>query len=137
MSEGNKLIACRFFQEAWGGHVAVVDEIFAPDYLHTATSGNTGHGREHVKRNISTWRNYFPDFTFTIEEMIAEGDKVVTRWTARGTHRGEYQGIPPTGKQVVVTGVEIQIIVSGKIVEGWRKWDRLDLLQQLGASLIQ
>src|SRR5713101_3260858 len=71
---------------------------------------------------------------FTIEEMIAEGDKVVVRWTARGTHQGAFRGIPPTGKQVTITGVEIHRVVGGKIVEGWRKWDRMDVMQQLGVT---
>ena len=93
-----------------------------------------GHGPEHVKQTITRDCIGFPDFRFTIEEMIAEGDKVVVRWTTRGTHQGIFRGIPPTGKQVTITGVEIHRVVGGKIVEGWRKWDRIDVMQQLGVT---
>jgi len=135
MSEENKAIVRRFWEEAFStGNLAVVDEIFAPDYVHTTTGGRMGHGTEHVKRNITRDRIGFPDFRFTIEDMIAEGDKVVVRWTARGTHQGAFRGIPPTGKQVTITGVEIHCVVGGKIVEGWRKWDRMDVMQQLGVT---
>jgi predicted ester cyclase len=77
-------------------------------------------------------RIFHLDTHFTIEDVIAEGDKVVTRWTARGTHKGELQGIPPTGKQVVVTGIVINRLVNGKLEEGWSNFDALGMLQQLG-----
>ena len=135
MSEENKAIVRRFWEEAFNtGNLAVVDEIFAPDYGHITTGGTMGHGPEHVKQTITRDRIGFPDFRFTIEEMIAEGDKVVVRWTARGTHQGVFRGIPPTGKQVTITGVEIHRVVGGKIVAGWRKWDRMDVMQQLGVT---
>src|SRR5205085_11663780 len=74
----------------------------------------------------------FPDVQFTVEDQIAEGDKVVARWTARGTHRGEVMGIAPTGKHVTVTGIAIWRIEEGKMAEMWQNWDALGLLQQLG-----
>ena len=133
MSEENKAIAHRYLETFSTGNQAVVDEIISPDYVHTITSGMTERGIDFVKQQVTRWRTYFPDFNITVEEMIAEGDKVVTRWTARGTHKGEYQGIPPTDKQVEWSGVDIYGIVGGKIVETWRKWDRMGLLEQLGA----
>jgi predicted ester cyclase len=74
----------------------------------------------------------FPDLHFTIEDQIAEGDKVVNRVTARGTHLGDFRGIPPTGKQVTVAGITIDRIAGGKLVESWTSWDFLGILQQLG-----
>jgi steroid delta-isomerase-like uncharacterized protein len=74
----------------------------------------------------------FPDLKLMVEDQIAEGDKVVTRWSATGTHQGELLGIPPTGKQTTATGITIDRIQGGKIVETWTHWDNLGLLQQLG-----
>ena len=74
----------------------------------------------------------FPDISFTVEDMIAEGDKVVTRWTMNATHKGQFGGIPPTGKRVSITGVDISRIVTGKFVESWMYSDRVGLMQQLG-----
>jgi steroid delta-isomerase-like uncharacterized protein len=78
-------------------------------------------------------RAAFPDTRMTIEDEIAEGDKVVIRWTIRGTHKGEYMGIAPTGKEVTVTGISVYRIERGKIVEDWSNNDMLGMLQQLGA----
>jgi len=78
------------------------------------------------------YRTAFPDVHFTIEDQIAEGDRVVTRWTARGTHQGPLVGIPPTSKQVTMSGIAIYRLVDGKIVEQWGVNDMLGLLQQLG-----
>lgn len=74
----------------------------------------------------------FPDTKMTVEQQIAEGDKVVTRWKAQGTHKGELMGIPPTGKQVTVTGISIERIVGGMIVESWEEFDQMGMMQQLG-----
>lgn len=79
------------------------------------------------------YRTAFPDTCFTIEEMIAEGDTVVTRWTARGTHKGDLMGVLPTHKRVTVTGITINRITRGKIAESWDNWDTHGLMQQLGA----
>ena len=78
------------------------------------------------------YRSAFPDVHFTIEDLFAAGDKVVSRWTARGTHKGELMGIPATGKQVEVTGMDIDQVSGGKIVGSWNSWDALGLMQQLG-----
>ena len=89
MSEENKAIAHRYLETFSTGNQAVVDEIISPDYVHTITDGRIERGIDFVKQQVTRWRTYFPDFNITVEEMIAEGDKVVTRWTARGTHKGE------------------------------------------------
>ena len=135
MSEENKAIVRCLLEEAYStGNLAVVDEIIASDYVHTGNSGRIVTGIEFIKQQITIERTIFPDLRVTIEEMIAEGDKVVARWTLRGTHQGEWRGIPPTGKEVTSTGVDIHRIVGGKIVEGWRKQDRMDVMQQLGVT---
>jgi predicted ester cyclase len=91
-------------------------------------------GNRELHRNRSQRRLLpaFPDLNITIEDQIAEGDKVVTRWVGRGTQQGELQGIPPTGKQATTSGIAIDRIVSGKLVETWDQFDALGMMQQLG-----
>jgi steroid delta-isomerase-like uncharacterized protein len=90
-------------------------------------------GPEDVKRFMSEFRQAFPDFHSTIEDQIAEGDKVVTRWTMRGTHQGEFRGIAPTGKQITVTGIGIfRFSDEGKVIESWDNFDQLGMMRQLG-----
>lgn len=135
MSEANKAIARRFIEEAFNkGNLAVLDEIVAPDHkdLGPGSFPDLPPGPEGSKRLVSVYRNAFPDVHLTIEDQVAEGDKVVTRWTGRGTHKGELTGIPPTGKSTVTTGMGIDRIVNGKIVESWGIFDQLGLLTQLG-----
>jgi steroid delta-isomerase-like uncharacterized protein len=132
MSEQNKAVLRRQFEEVWSrGNVALVDELFASDYLGHAPPDEVD-GREGMKRYVSTVRTEFPDLQFTVEDQIAEGDRVVTRWTASGTHKGQFQGIPPTGRQMTMTGITIFRIANGKLVEGWTNADILGMMQQLG-----
>jgi steroid delta-isomerase-like uncharacterized protein len=134
MSEQNKTLVRRAVEEVWNrGNYAVVNELVASDIVvHASTPDGEIHGPEGVKQFYATLRRAFPDIHFTIEDQIAEGDRVVTRWTARGTHRGEFNGIPPTGKQGAISGIDIDRIADGKVVECWPNADELDLLQQLG-----
>ena len=90
-------------------------------------------GPEGVKQFIAAPRRAFPDFQTTIDDILAQGDKVVVRFTARGTHRGKFQGVAPTGKQVTWAGINIYQITGGKIAETWQLGDALGLMQQLGA----
>jgi steroid delta-isomerase-like uncharacterized protein len=101
MSQQNKALVRRAVEEVWNrGNFAIVGELVASDLLiHSSTPGDDIQGPEGVKQFYTTLRAAFPDIHFTIEDQIAEGDRVVTRWTARATHKGEYQGVPPTGKQ--------------------------------------
>jgi predicted ester cyclase len=85
---------------------------------------------------VGTFRGAFPDLKGTPEDQIAEGDKVVMRWTARGTHQGELQGIPPTGRRVTVTGIVISRAAEGKLVESWEVYDALGMMRQLGLVVI-
>jgi steroid delta-isomerase-like uncharacterized protein len=110
------------------------DEILAPDFvLHAPFDPRELRGPEAVKQFISDYRNAFPDGHTTIEDQIVEGDEAVNRWTATGTHQGEFQGIAATGNQVTVTGIDIVRIAEGKLSEGWVELDGLGWMQQLGA----
>lgn len=130
--EQNKALARRGFEEIFGqGNLAVADEVYTKDFVGHAAPDEI-KGPEGIKRFVSTFRSAFPDLQFTVEDQIAEGDKVVSRWTARGTHEGEFRGIASTGKQVMITGITVQRIAGGRIVEGWTNWDILGMLVQLG-----
>jgi len=134
--EENKALTQRVIEEANSkGTLDVVDEFIASDYvLHTPTA-TTGEvrGTEGYKQLISMQRSAAPDLNFTVEDQIAEGEKVVTRYSASGTHQEEFMDAAPTGNQVTTTGIVISRIVDGKIVEEWLEWDVLGLMQQLGA----
>ena len=128
----NKALARRVFEEVWNkGNLAVADEVWANNFVGHAVPDEI-KGPEGVRQFFSVFRSAFPDLQFTIEDQIAEGDKVVTRWTLRGTHEGEFQGIAPTGKQMAMTGITVQRIAGGRIVEGWTNRDALGMLVQLG-----
>jgi predicted SnoaL-like aldol condensation-catalyzing enzyme len=134
-TETNKAIARRFFEDIFSqGNLALADEIIAPDYRDTGPGAipELPPGPEGSKMLVTIYRNAFPDINFTIDEQIAEGDTVVTRWTASGTHKGELAGIPPTGKSVTVSGVAVDRIVNGKLVVGWDISDRYAMFEQLG-----
>ncbi len=134
VSEQNKAAVRRYIEEAWNrGKLAMVDEVLAPNYASHDPGNPEYTGREGVKQLITLYRNAFPDLHWSIEDQIAEGDKVVTRWTARGTHKGDLRGIPSTGKQVTVTGTTCSRFAGGKVAESWVNWDTLGLMQQLGA----
>jgi steroid delta-isomerase-like uncharacterized protein len=133
MSEQNKSLVRRVIEEVYNqGNLAVADELSASDLVIHLTSQEI-RGREGAKQYVAALRAAFPDLHMTIEDKIAEGDRLVTRWTARGTHMGEFQGIPPTGKQVRVAGTDIDRIADGKAVECWSHVDELGMMQQLGA----
>jgi len=131
----NKTIATRLLEEIWNQRkLDLIDDIDAAGYvLHMAGSpdivGPAGH-----KALIAAFIKAFPDHRFVIEDHIAEGDKVVTRWTASGTHKNELMGIPATNAKMTVTGVSIFRIAGGKIEEEWSNWDVLGMWQQLGVS---
>jgi len=133
--EKNKALIRRFDEEFRNrGDLAVADELLAPDCVLHAGLGGDIHGPEGAKQDIVMVRSAFPDLHMTIDDMVAEGDKVASRWTLRGTHRGEFTGITPTGKQVTLWGISIDRIVGGKIVETWIRYDTLGLMQQLGVA---
>jgi steroid delta-isomerase-like uncharacterized protein len=133
MPEENKAIVRRSFEEVWNqGKLVAADEIYDASFVAHGLGVELPPGPEGFKQFVSVYRSAFPDLHFTIEDQFAEGDRVVVRWTARGTHKGELMGIPATGKPVVVTGIDIYHIHSGKAVESWANWDALGMMQQLG-----
>ena len=114
------------------GNLTLLDAVIDADIIdHNPTPGQ-GPGLGGVKQAFSAFAAAFPNPHFTIEDMIAEGDKVASRVTLSATHQGDFQGIPPTGKQVIQTGIDILRVAGGKIVERWGEFDNLGLLQQLG-----
>ena len=131
-TEGNKAIVRLQHEEVWSkGNLAMVDEIYASDFVCHFIVGPEWRGREGVKQQVSRHRTSFPDWDEHIEDIIAEEDKVVTRSTSRGTHKGAFEGIPPTGKQVAIAEVAIFRIADSELVEQWGFPDIQGLLKQL------
>jgi steroid delta-isomerase-like uncharacterized protein len=134
MSEDNKAIARRFFECFGEGDLDGFDEIIAPDAVdHDPYNPNAEEGLEGLKKTVAMYREAFPDLSFTVDDQVAEGDRVATRWTGTGTMKGELMGLEPNGKQSTVTGIAIDRIENGKVVETWGNWDTLGLMQNIGA----
>ncbi len=130
--EENKTIVRRYFEGAYQGD-SIVDEVLAHDYVGHFPPNPDVRGQEAVKQFNRQTRTAFPDLQLTLDELIAEGDKVVVRWTMRGTHLGEMRGgIAPTGKPFTITGTTTNRLAGGKIAEAWGNIDTLGLLLQLG-----
>ncbi len=129
----NKDLLRHFFIDLFNnGELDVVDEIVGLNYVnHNAMPGEMP-GREGLKSFVSQLRFSFPDLQFTLEQQLAEGDKVVTRWIASGTHQGDFLGIPATGKSLSISGTNIHRVSGGVIQEAWQDWDALGMMQQLG-----
>src|SRR5918993_3012224 len=134
-AEENKTTFRRYVEEVTNkGNLNVVDEIFGRYVSHQPDGHTEERGPEDVKRFIGEFRQAFPDFFSTIEDQIGEGDKVVTRWRASGTHQGEFRGIAPTGKPVAITGIGVfRFSDEGKVVESWDNLDELGMMQQMGS----
>ena len=131
--ENAKHIVKRLFEEPWTGNFEAIDEFISPDYVgHDPAVPEPIRGPAGVRDNIERYIAGFPGGAITVDEQIAEGDKVATRWTGRGTHTGELAGISPTGKDVTVSGLTISRFEGGKVVEEWTTWDTLGMLVQLG-----
>jgi steroid delta-isomerase-like uncharacterized protein len=131
--ESNKLLAQRVWEEVWHqGQLSRIDDLFTTDFVRHDPGGRELQGTEQNRQFIGSLRAAFPDVHYTVEDQIAEGDKVVVRYRFRGTHLGAFQGMPPTGKQVTYTGILIYRIVDGKIAEQWTEFDLLGFLRQLG-----
>jgi steroid delta-isomerase-like uncharacterized protein len=133
----NKATARRLMEEAFGGgKLELVDDLLDPDFVRYDPYIESGEvrGAQTVKGNIEWFRNAFPDLSCTVEEQVAEGDKVVSRWTVRGTHRGDFFGVAGTGNRVEFTGMQIdRFDESGKIVEERAEFDLLGAMRQMGA----
>jgi steroid delta-isomerase-like uncharacterized protein len=134
MSDANKRLVERLVDEFWNqGNLAALDELMAPDAaIHLPTGESVDPAG--LKQFAVAWRAAFPDWHATTEEFVAEGDRVAERWTGRGTHRGELQGFPPTGKHVVAQGSVFYRIDGGRIADFHGQFDVAGLFQQLGAT---
>jgi predicted ester cyclase len=118
-----------------GGRVELLDEFIHPDLIEHSNAPLIGTGFETMKQRLIAVRNAFPDAHLEIEDLAASADKVWWRWRFTATHRGEFMGIPPTGNQVETTGVSIERIADGKIVEHWSFSDRLAIWDQIGVDM--
>ena len=128
--EQNKAVVRRFFEEVWNqGKEDVIDEIFAPTVVFNGQSIT----REALKRGLAGRRTAFSDIHVTVEDQVAEGEKVSTRRTWRATHRGPYRGVAATGKRVTWTQISVVRFSQGRIVEDWAVADEVGILQQIGA----
>jgi steroid delta-isomerase-like uncharacterized protein len=136
-AEENKEKMRRVLEEAFGqGKVEVIDEVLHSDFVCYDPNSESGEirGAETIKGEIEYFRNAVPDLTYTVEDQVAEGDKVVSRYTVSGTHEGEFFGIPGSGKRIEMMGINIdRFDESGKLVEEWPEYDLLGAMKQIGA----
>ena len=136
-TDENKAIVRRYIEEAVNkGNLAIIDELMVPDYRNPlAPSAGPGPGAERYKRAVASTRAAFPDVEVTFDCMFAEGDLVAYQTTWRGTHRGAWRDIAPTGKRVAWRATAFRRVVDGRVVEGWGTYDWLGVLEQLGATV--
>jgi steroid delta-isomerase-like uncharacterized protein len=131
--EDVKEIARRLVEDPWRSKLDEIIELVDDEYVaHAPGIAEPIRGKDGFRAFVDAYLTAFPDGNIVVDEQIAEGDRIATRWTARGTNTGELMGMPATGKQVVIPGITITRIVNGKSVEGWSSWDTLSLVQQLG-----
>lgn len=134
--EANRLIGRRVLLEIWSeGRLDLADELYAPDYVDHVNRGpepEEVHGPAGLKDAVTIFRTAFPDLRYAVEDDLAERDLVMTRFSARGTHLGPFLGAEPTGSVISYTGMDVNRIIDGRIVESWVQYDALGLLQQVG-----
>ena len=134
IDENKKTVLRQWYQELWDKwNLVIADDLFTPDYRLHLSGVPAPADRDTAKQIVAMFSVAFPDLRHTVDEMIAEGDTVAARWSVEGTHRGDFQGIPATSRQVKLSGTTVHHLADGKIKETWLTVDNLDLLQQLGA----
>ena len=137
MSAGNKALIRRLYEEVWNKRkFEVIKELISPSHALQAPNvagSMAAVGPEAYKRQLVLFLDGYPDLHWSIEDLIAEEDKVVACWTVTGTHKGDFMGIPATNKKVSVDGMTIHHIAKGKIIDSYSNWDALGMMQQLGA----
>ena len=135
MPADNKAIVRRLYEEVWNKrNFEVLSELISPSHaLQGPNSSGSSIGPEAYKRQVLRFLEGYPDLRWTIEDIVAEKDKVVACWTLSGTHKGDYMGVPATNKKVSVGGITIHHIAGGKIMDSHTNWDLLGMMQQLGA----
>jgi predicted ester cyclase len=133
-AEDSRQIVRRLLEEPWKGNMDVIDEFVDANYVgYDPSNPEPLRGPQAVKGFVQQYLGAFSDARITVEDQIAEGDMVATRWTGRGTHDGELMGIGPTQKEATVSGITMSRLQNGKVIEEWTNWDTLGMLQQLGA----
>lgn len=134
MSDSNKAAVRRFFAEGvTQGRLDVVDELVSPDFIWHGPGGRVITGAAGLKELVGTYRRAFPNLTVAIEEQVAEGDRVATRFTASGTHDGELDGVAPTGREVTIAALNTCRLDRGRFAEVWEVFDEMAMMQQIGA----
>jgi steroid delta-isomerase-like uncharacterized protein len=138
MTAANKKIVRRYFEEVLtAGNLALIEELISQNYVSQYPAGyELGGGPEDVRQIVTSVRRAFPDVHFTVEDLIAEGEKVVCRWTFQGVQEGDFMGIPATGRKATVMGIAVYRVVKGQIAEAWFTWDALGLMRQLDQASI-
>ena len=134
-TEENRAVALRELEELYnqGGNLDAAEEIYTPDFVGHEPAVGDIRGVEGAKQFAASMRQAFPDLSCTVEDQVAEGDKVVTRWSARGTHQGETEDLgPATGNRMEITGISIERFSDGKVAESWDNYDAMGMMQQLG-----
>jgi steroid delta-isomerase-like uncharacterized protein len=135
VSEENKTLVQRFVEKAFDkGNLDVADEVYASGFVSHESGGSVERDPAYVKQFVGRYRGAFPNGHATAEDVISEGDRVVYRWTLRGTHRGEHMGIPLTEGQVRIVGITLDRVSGGKIEEEWNTFDKPGMLRQLGVA---
>jgi steroid delta-isomerase-like uncharacterized protein len=134
MLADNKTLILRLYEELWNKRkLEAVSEIISPSHaLQAPNVSGSAVGPEAYKRQLMLFLGGYPDLRFTIEDMVAENDKVVACWTFSGTHKGDFMGVPATNRKVSVDGITIHHIAGGKIMDSYSNWDTLGMMQQLG-----
>jgi steroid delta-isomerase-like uncharacterized protein len=135
MPEDNREVPRLYSKEVINkGDLSFIDKLYSKDLVYHSTDGGEIRGLDSVKEHVQMFRTAFPDIHVMVEDVFAEGDKVVNRWSMSGTHKGELMGIPPTGNQVGIWGISILRFIDGKVVEIWDAWDNLSFMKQIGVS---
>src|SRR5215203_3984231 len=133
-AEGSNKAIMRRFWDVWEqGNIDLLDELLSPDYInHNLAAPDLPTGPEGVKAVVSMFRSAMPDPKVVVEDMIADGDKVATRYALEGTHEGQLFGVPPTGKRLSIKSMTVERVSEGKVRDHWRVTDNLEMMQQLG-----
>jgi steroid delta-isomerase-like uncharacterized protein len=135
MSDEKMAVYRRLVDDVWNrGDPDAVDAIFAPTFVgNDPAPPNVIDGPAGMKRFVAQMKAAFPDWTVSTDDVMVDGDKLISRWTVHGTHRGPFAGLEPTGRRIEVRGISIHRIIDGQIVENWHGVDKLGMLRQIGA----
>lgn len=136
MTAVNKRIVRRYFEEVLtAGNLTLIEELIAQNYVsHYPAGYELGGGPEDVRQIVTSVRRAFPDVHFSVDDLIAEGEKVVCRWTFQGVQEADFMGISATGRKATVMGIAVYRVMNGQIAEAWFTWDALGLMRQLGVE---